>query len=83
MSNDEYKSVEHRVVANSCEEGRVSIGVFFSPGKRGESDYYGPLPELASQAKHAIYGNFTMSEFLATFSRKGLGSKCLVDYFKL
>lgn len=83
ISNDEYKSVEHRVVANSCKEGRVSIAVFFNPGKRGETDLYGPLPELVSPEKPALYRNFTMSEFMGTFFNRGLGSRCLVDYFRL
>lgn len=48
ISNDEYKSVQHRVVANSGEESRVSIGTFFGLGKREESDIYGLLLELIS-----------------------------------
>uniref|UniRef100_A0A0E0LA29 Fe2OG dioxygenase domain-containing protein n=1 Tax=Oryza punctata TaxID=4537 RepID=A0A0E0LA29_ORYPU len=35
MSNDNYKSVEHRVVMNSHEEARVSSAIFYNPGKRG------------------------------------------------
>ncbi|EXC16423.1 1-aminocyclopropane-1-carboxylate oxidase-5-like protein [Morus notabilis] len=52
MSNDEIKSVKHRVVANQFEEPRVSIGVFLNPGKREEM--YGPLPVLISFDKPAI-----------------------------
>uniref|UniRef100_A0A0D9WNY5 Fe2OG dioxygenase domain-containing protein n=1 Tax=Leersia perrieri TaxID=77586 RepID=A0A0D9WNY5_9ORYZ len=37
MSNDKYKSVEHRVVMNSHEDARVSSAIFFNPGKRGDS----------------------------------------------
>ena len=48
MSNDKYTSVEHRVVMNTREEPRVSSGIFFSPGKRGDSVFYGPLAELVS-----------------------------------
>ncbi|KAJ6826949.1 1-aminocyclopropane-1-carboxylate oxidase-like protein 3-like [Iris pallida] len=58
ISNDEYKSVEHRVVANSHKEGRVSIAVFFNPGKRGETDLYGPLPELVSPEKTCSLSKF-------------------------
>ncbi|KAI3976495.1 hypothetical protein MKX01_008353 [Papaver californicum] len=49
ISNDEYKSVEHRVVANPFREPHVSTAVFFNPGKR--EDNYGPLPELISPAR--------------------------------
>ncbi|KAL6003463.1 hypothetical protein ACLOJK_023693 [Asimina triloba] len=38
MSNDEYKSAEHRVVANPLEEPRISIVVFFNPSKKSVSD---------------------------------------------
>ncbi|KAJ0987242.1 hypothetical protein J5N97_005598 [Dioscorea zingiberensis] len=83
ISNDTYKSVEHRVAANSHEEARVSIAIFYNPGKRGELDLYGPLPELISSEKAAFYKNFTISEFMGTFFSKGLSSKYLVEQFKL
>jgi len=83
MSNDEYTSVEHRVVMNTREEPRVSIGIFFSPGKRGDSVFYGPLPELVSSENPPKYRNFTMSEFYGTFFSRDLASKALLDNFKL
>ncbi|KAF8641673.1 hypothetical protein HU200_067693 [Digitaria exilis] len=83
MSNDQYKSVDHRVIMNTREEARVSIAIFFNPGKRGDSVYYGPLPELVSSDNPPKYRNFTMSEFLGAFFRRDLGSKALVDHFKL
>lgn len=83
MSNDIYKSVDHRVIMNTREEARVSIAIFFNPGKRGDSEFYGPLPELVSLDNPPKYRNFTMSEFLGAFFRRDLGSKALVDYFKL
>ena len=82
MSNDEDKSVEHRVVMNTQEEARVSIALFFNPGKRGDSDFYGPLPELVSPENAAKYRNFTIPEFLETFSRE-LASKVLLEHFKV
>ncbi|KAM0952767.1 putative oxoglutarate/iron-dependent dioxygenase, non-heme dioxygenase domain-containing protein [Dioscorea sansibarensis] len=51
ISNDEYKSVQHRVIANSTKEPRVSVVVFFNPGRREDMDQYGPLPELLSNEK--------------------------------
>lgn len=83
MSNDEYKSVEHRVLANSNQEPRVSIATFFNPGDRADSKFYGPLPELVSTDKPPHYRNFTMKEFLGTFFSKQLLSRSLVDHFKL
>jgi isopenicillin N synthase-like dioxygenase len=83
MSNDKYKSVEHRVVMNSHEQARVSVGIFFNPGKRGESVFYGPLPELATSENPPKYRSFTMSEFLGTFFKRDLASKALIEHFKL
>ncbi|VAI72738.1 unnamed protein product [Triticum turgidum subsp. durum] len=83
MSNDKYTSVDHRVVMNSREEARVSIAVFFNPGKRGDSVFYGPLPELVSSENPAKYRSFTMSEFFGAFFKRDLASKALLDNFKL
>ncbi|KAF8689319.1 hypothetical protein HU200_042116 [Digitaria exilis] len=83
MSNDEYKSVEHRVVMNTREEPRVSIALFFNPGKREDSDLYGPLPDLVSTENPAKYRDFTIPEFLEAFFSRELGSKVLVEHFKL
>ncbi|XXG51165.1 hypothetical protein AAC387_Pa02g4998 [Persea americana] len=81
MSNDEYKSVDHRVLANPFREPRISIGVFFNPCKRGDADYFGPLPELLCDGKVAHYRDFTMAEFMGRLFSIELGS--LVNHFKL
>ncbi|KAI8562996.1 hypothetical protein RHMOL_Rhmol03G0079600 [Rhododendron molle] len=83
VSNGKYKSVEHRVLANSNPEPRISIVIFFNLWKWKGSGYYGPLPELLSPEKPAIYRDFTMQEFYENFYSKGLDSKSLVDKIKL
>ncbi|KAK3132106.1 hypothetical protein QOZ80_6AG0515890 [Eleusine coracana subsp. coracana] len=83
MSNEKYNSVEHRVIMNAQEEARVSIAIFFTPGKKGDSVLYGPLPELVSSENPPKYRNFTMSEFLATFFGRDLTSKALTDHFNV
>uniref|UniRef100_A0A0E0HNL4 Fe2OG dioxygenase domain-containing protein n=1 Tax=Oryza nivara TaxID=4536 RepID=A0A0E0HNL4_ORYNI len=83
MSNDKYKSVEHRVVMNSHEEARVSSAIFYNPGKRGDSVFYGPLPDLISSGNPPKYRNFTMSEFLGAFFKRDLASKALIEHFKI
>lgn len=75
--------MEHRAVVRSRDRSRVSIAVFFNPAKRGDSDFYGPLPELISDERPAHYRNFTVSEFMGTFFSKQLASKALIDHFKL
>ncbi|KAA8535825.1 hypothetical protein F0562_030855 [Nyssa sinensis] len=83
LSNGEYKNVEHRVLANSSKESRISVVEFFQVDKRNESCSYGPLPELLSPEKPAIYRNFTMREFQENFYSKEIDSKSLVEKLKL
>ncbi|KAL5553236.1 hypothetical protein UlMin_040637 [Ulmus minor] len=81
MSNDEYKSVEHRVLANPKNEPRVSVAVFLNPSERERM--FGPLPELISSEKQAVYGEFTYSEFMRRFFTKELDGKSLKNFFRL
>ncbi|KAF6137387.1 hypothetical protein GIB67_036424 [Kingdonia uniflora] len=83
ISNDRYKSVQHRVVANSSRDPRISFGFFFNPGKNGEEDYYGPLPELVTPTKPALYRNYSMAEVRKVESISDSGIKELVNLFKL
>ncbi|TQE09696.1 hypothetical protein C1H46_004653 [Malus baccata] len=68
VSNGEYRSVDHRVLANSSREPRVSIAMFFNVSRKDDS--YGPLPELVSPEKPALYRQFTLSEFMQRFFNK-------------
>ncbi|CAN1287711.1 1-aminocyclopropane-1-carboxylate oxidase homolog 4 [Linum perenne] len=53
MSNDEYKSVKHRVRANPSSKPRVSVVVFFHTSE--PDAIAGPFPELISDQKPAVY----------------------------
>ncbi|WVZ70272.1 hypothetical protein U9M48_018949 [Paspalum notatum var. saurae] len=82
VSNDNYKSVEHRVVIKSTKEARVSIALFFKPAKLDDSHFFGPLPELVTQEMPARYRSLTWPELLDY--RKELGhARTSVDKFKL
>ena len=80
ISNEEYKSVEHRVLANTNNEPRVSVAVFLNPGDR--DGVYGPLPELVSPEKPALYKEFSFTEFTKRFFQFNVEVDPL-DYFKL
>ncbi|CAI8605451.1 unnamed protein product [Vicia faba] len=80
ISNEEYKSADHRVLANSSNEPRVSIAVFLIPGNREK--LFGPLPELTSAEKPALYRNFTLNEFMTRFFKKELDGKSLTNFFR-
>ncbi|XP_030448054.1 1-aminocyclopropane-1-carboxylate oxidase homolog 4-like [Syzygium oleosum] len=80
LSNDEYKSVDHRVLANPSREPRVSIAVFCNPSDR--ENQFGPLPELVSSDKPAAFRQFTFSEYMTRFFTKELDGKSLINYFR-
>ncbi|XP_061994706.1 1-aminocyclopropane-1-carboxylate oxidase homolog 4-like [Rosa rugosa] len=81
ISNEEYKSVDDRVLANPHNEARLSIAVLLNPSNR--EGVFGPFPELVSPEKPALYKEFKFSEFLMRFFQKELNDKSLVNYFKL
>lgn len=81
ISNDKYKSVEHRVYANPLHEPRISIAIFFNPSRR--EDLYGPLPEIVSPEQPALYQQFTYNEFMYRFFSKELDGKSLIKFFSL
>ena len=83
ISNGEYKSVQHRVLANSYKEAQISIVIFFNLSKWKGDGYHGPLPELLSPEKPAIYRNFTMQEFIENFYGKGIDTKSLIEKIKI
>lgn len=81
ISNDEYTSGEHRVIANPSSHARVSIPVFFSSAMN--ENRYGPLPELVSTEKPALYREFKFADFVTKFMSQGLERKSMVNFFRL
>ncbi|CAO2190518.1 unnamed protein product [Urochloa humidicola] len=83
LSNDEYKSVQHRVVIKSAQEPRVSIALFFNPIMHGESDFFRPFPEQVTAEKPAQYRTFTWLELLANRAELGHAKPSSLDAFKV
>ncbi|CAO2163167.1 unnamed protein product [Urochloa humidicola] len=79
VSNDRFKSVEHRVVAMSPDAGaRVSVACFFRPtGDAVATRAYGPI------ATPPRYRSVTVAEFLGYFKDKGLDGRSALDHFSL
>lgn len=69
------------MLANSCNEPRVSIGVFFNPSDRQSE--FGPLPELIKPERPALYRQFTLMDFLGRFFTKELDGKSLLNYYRI
>ncbi|XP_023526736.1 1-aminocyclopropane-1-carboxylate oxidase homolog 1-like [Cucurbita pepo subsp. pepo] len=81
ITNDKFKSVKHRVLANK-EGPRVSVAGVFSTLSFPNSKLYGPIKELLSEDNPAIYRETTVRDFSIQFRSVGLGTSTL-QHFKL
>ncbi|PON33327.1 Oxoglutarate/iron-dependent dioxygenase [Parasponia andersonii] len=82
ISNDKFKSVEHRVLVSRVGP-RVSIGSFFTTGIMPNSKLYRPIKELLSENNPPKYRETTMRDYLAYFRSKDLDGALALDHFKL
>ncbi|GFP96823.1 1-aminocyclopropane-1-carboxylate oxidase homolog 11 [Phtheirospermum japonicum] len=63
ITNDKFKSVEHRVLARAS-GNRVSTACFFYPSSQQMVKPYGPIKELLSQDNPALYRQVSYTEFV-------------------
>nr|CAD1828806.1 unnamed protein product [Ananas comosus var. bracteatus] len=78
VSNAVYRSVEHRVLVNADAE-RLSIAFFCNP----KSDLaLGPLPELVTPGRPALYQPMTFDEYRLYIRKKGPRGKSQVESLK-
>ncbi|KAL6953974.1 hypothetical protein U1Q18_042212 [Sarracenia purpurea var. burkii] len=82
LSNDKFKSVEHRVVANYVGP-RVSVASFFGSGLTAVSRAFGPIKELLSEDNPPKYRETTSREYTTYLFAKGLDGISLLSHFKL
>ncbi|WOL18654.1 protein SRG1-like isoform X2 [Canna indica] len=80
ISNAIYKSVEHRVTANS-KEGRLSFAFFYNPD--GDVSI-GPAEELVVPSQRpAIYPTITFNEYRKYVRTRGPRGKSQVEFLKV
>ncbi|KAL5725060.1 hypothetical protein ACHQM5_008247 [Ranunculus cassubicifolius] len=83
VSNDIFKSSEHRVQAKK-EGPRISAACFFRTDLRTSSmKLYGPIKELITKVNPPRYRETTIEELIAFYYKKGLDGNSDLTPFKL
>ncbi|KAL2319798.1 hypothetical protein Fmac_028767 [Flemingia macrophylla] len=82
ITNDKFKSVEHRVVANSVGP-RVSVASFFSTSLQPSSKLYGPIKDLVSEDNPPKYRETTVREYVSYVFARGLDGTSPLPHFKV
>ncbi|CAI9118251.1 OLC1v1019788C1 [Oldenlandia corymbosa var. corymbosa] len=84
VTNDKFKSVHHRVLANKIGP-RISVASFFRPRYGGgfEPRSYGPIKDLLSEANPAVYRDTTIAEYTAQFLKESMDGSAALAHFKL
>ncbi|PON33339.1 Oxoglutarate/iron-dependent dioxygenase [Parasponia andersonii] len=82
ISNDRFKSVEHRVFVNR-KGPRVSVASFFSTHTLPTSKLFGPIKELLPESNPPKYRKTTVKDYVAYFHAKGLDGTSALDRFML
>ncbi|XVE59874.1 hypothetical protein DITRI_Ditri05aG0082100 [Diplodiscus trichospermus] len=79
MSNDRYKSIEHRVVANGS-KNRVSVPIFVNPGADA---VFGPLPQVLENGEQPLYKEVIFSDYFKFFFSKKHEGKKTMDFARI
>ncbi|PON84997.1 Oxoglutarate/iron-dependent dioxygenase [Trema orientale] len=80
LSNGLYKSIEHRVMANSSKE-RISLAVFVNPTYESE---IGPLASLVSPQNPPLFKKIGMEKYVNDFiSRRKLDGKSYLEQMRI
>ncbi|CAN1280653.1 1-aminocyclopropane-1-carboxylate oxidase homolog 1 [Linum perenne] len=81
ISNDKFKSTEHRVRVTSVEP-RVSVAAYFGNPSLA-SRMYGPIEELLTEDNPAKYKEITIQDFFLRSYQKGFDGNSVLPLLKL
>lgn len=79
LSNHQYKSIEHRVIANG-NRNRISVPVFANPTP---DSVLGPLPQVLQCGEKPIYKQVLCSDYFNYFFSKPHDGKQTIEYAKI
>lgn len=79
VSNDRYKSIEHRVIVNGV-KNRVSVPVFGNPLPDA---VIGPFPEVLEGGEKPIYKQVAYSDYFNYFFSKEHDGKKTIEFAKI
>ncbi|KAL3517680.1 hypothetical protein ACH5RR_020269 [Cinchona calisaya] len=82
ISNDKFKSAEHRVLARSV-GSRVSTACFFYPSSTHLFKPYGPIKELLSETNPPLYREVSNMEYTTAFQKNVRHRIATLPLFKL
>lgn len=82
ITNDKFKSVEHRVVANHVGP-RVSVASFFNTSLQPSSKLYGPIKDLVSDDNPPKYMATTVHDYVSFSMSRGLDGTSPLPYFRI
>lgn len=68
ITNGKYKSVEHRVIAQTNGTGRMSIASFFNPGSEAVIAPAPILVEKESEEKNQVYPKFVFEDYMNLYA---------------
>ncbi|EXC31932.1 1-aminocyclopropane-1-carboxylate oxidase-1-like protein [Morus notabilis] len=82
ITNDKFKSVEHRVLSGS-NGPRISSACFLYPSATHRYKPYGPIQEFLSEEEPPKYRETNIYEYLSYYRSKGLDGHSALPHFKL
>lgn len=82
ISNDQFRSVEHRVIAQPVGP-RISVACFFTPSLGAAAKPFAPIKELQSDENPAVYREFFFREYCEYYKTKGQDVVSALPHFKI